>query len=45
MGLKKTLSRLAKAIPVIIAYAPLVVDGVRQLKKAVKKPKPKAPGV
>ena len=40
MGLEKTLKRLARAIPVIIAYVPLVVDGVRQVKKAVRKPRP-----
>jgi hypothetical protein len=43
MGLKKTLRSLAKAVPVIVAYTPLVVDGVRQVKKAVKKPAPETP--
>ena len=40
MGLKKTLKGLAKALPVILAYAPAVVDAARQVSKAVKKPKP-----
>ena len=45
MGLKKTLKGLAKALPVIIAYAPAVIDAVRQVRKAVKaaKPAPEAP--
>ncbi len=43
MGLKMTLARLAKAIPVIVAYAPLVIDAGRQVKKAVKKPAPETP--
>jgi hypothetical protein len=40
MGLKKTLGKLAKAAPVILAYAPAVIDAARQVKKAVKKPRP-----
>jgi hypothetical protein len=43
MGLQKKLGRLAKAIPVIVAYVPLVVDAVRQVRKAVKKPAQEAP--
>ena len=42
MGLKSTLGKVMKAIPVIVAYAPVIADGVRQLKKAVKPPKPTA---
>jgi hypothetical protein len=43
MGLQKTLKRLAQAIPVIVAYVPLAVEGVRQVKKAVQKPAPETP--
>ena len=40
MKLKSLLRKLVKAIPVIIAYAPVIADGVRQVRKAVKNPDP-----
>ena len=43
MGLKKTLKRAGKAIPVIVAYAPAVADLVRQVKRALKKPEAPQP--
>ena len=45
MKLKSILRKLIKAIPVIIAYAPVIADGVRQVKKVVKSsdPAPDAP--
>jgi hypothetical protein len=43
MGLKKTVKRIGKALPVIIAYAPVVADAVRQVKEALKTPKPAQP--
>jgi hypothetical protein len=38
MGLKSTLRRLAKALPIIVAAAPAVLDAAREVKKALKKP-------
>ena len=38
MRLKSILRKLVKAMPVIIAYAPVIADGVRQVRKAVKNP-------
>jgi hypothetical protein len=43
MGLKKTLKRISKAIPVIIANAPALADAVRQVKEALQKPKAPQP--
>ena len=43
MGLKKTLKRIGKAIPVIIANAPALADAVRQVKEALQKPKAPQP--
>ena len=40
MGLKSTLRKVVRAIPVIIAYAPVIADGVRQVKKAINTPDP-----
>ena len=43
MGLKKTLKKLGKAIPVIVANAPAIADAVRQVREALKKPAPARP--
>ena len=40
MKLKRILRKVVRAIPVIVAYAPVIADGVRQVKKAVKTPDP-----
>ena len=39
MGLRSTLKRLAKAIPVIAANAPALKDAARQVKRAVRRKK------
>ncbi len=39
MGLASTLKRLGKALPVILANAPAIVDTVREVRRAVRKPK------
>jgi hypothetical protein len=42
MSLKSILKRVVKAAPVIIANAPAVIAAAKQVKKALKKPSPKA---
>ena len=39
MGIRSTLKRLARAIPVVIANAGTLGDAARQVKQAVKKQK------
>ena len=43
MGLKRTLKRIGKAIPVIIANAPALAAAVRQVKEALKQSEPVKP--
>ncbi len=43
MSLKSMLKRLKKALPVIIANAPAVVEAVNEVGKAVKKEKRSEP--
>ena len=40
MKLKSVLRKVVRAIPVIVAYAPVIADGVRQVRKAVNTPDP-----
>jgi len=40
MGLKSVLKLLAKAVPVIVANGPAIADTLRQIKAAIKTPKP-----
>jgi hypothetical protein len=40
MGLKKTLKGLSRAIPVVLVNAPAIVEVVRQVRDALKKPAP-----
>jgi hypothetical protein len=40
MGLKIALKWLVKAVPVIVANGPAIVDTLRQIKAALKTPKP-----
>lgn len=42
MKLKSILKRAAKAAPVILANAPAIIAAVREVKKALKQPTPKA---
>lgn len=44
MSLASLLRRLSKALPVILAAAPGVVDAVKQVQGALKKPKKAAGG-
>ena len=39
MSLASLLKRVANAVPVILAAAPGVIDAVRQVRQALKKPK------
>jgi hypothetical protein len=41
MPIKSLLKRLAKAVPVILAHAPAVIAAAKDVKKAVKRPKPR----
>ena len=43
MALSSALKSIGKAIPVIVAYAPTIAEIVRQLRAALKKPKPLDP--
>jgi hypothetical protein len=43
MELIKVLKMLGKALPVIIANGPVIVEAVRQIKEALKKPAPAQP--
>ena len=43
MSLKKLLKALRRALPVIVANAPAVIDAARQVKRALKRPPPQAP--
>jgi hypothetical protein len=40
MALSSALKGIGKAIPVIVAYAPTIAEIIRQLRAALKKPKP-----
>lgn len=44
MSIKSLLRRLAKALPVVLAAAPGVVDAVKQVQEALRKPKNPASG-
>ena len=39
MSIKSLLKRVARALPVILAAAPGVLDAVNQVREAIKKPK------
>lgn len=39
MSIRSLLKRLAKALPVVLAAAPGVVDAVKQVQEALKKPR------
>jgi hypothetical protein len=39
MGLSLTFKQLAKALPVILANAPAIIDTVRTIRRAVSKPR------
>jgi hypothetical protein len=39
MGLRKTLKRIGRAIPAIVETVPAVVEGVREVRRALGKPK------
>ncbi|HEX8585566.1 MAG TPA: hypothetical protein VGB65_11810 [Allosphingosinicella sp.] len=41
MGLRIALKWLVKAVPVVVANGPTIVDMVRQIRAALKTPKPK----
>ena len=41
MSILSLLSRLQKALPVIIANLPVVAEAAREVKKAIKKDKPR----
>jgi hypothetical protein len=43
MSLQSILKALGKAIPVIIANAPAVIGAAMEVRRAVRKPKPKEP--
>jgi hypothetical protein len=43
MGLKKTLRKIGRALPVVAANAPAIAEVVRQVQEALKKPKPVQP--
>jgi hypothetical protein len=46
MGLKLALKLLVKALPVILAHAPALVDAVQAVRKAMKSPEdPPAPAI
>ena len=40
MSIASLLKRLTQALPVILANAPVVVEVVKQVRQALKKPKP-----
>ena len=40
MSIESVLKTLMRAAPVIVANAPAVIDAARQVRKALKKPKP-----
>ena len=42
MSIGSLLKRLQNALPVILAAAPGIIDAVRQIQLALKKPKPPA---
>jgi hypothetical protein len=44
MSIASLLKRLTKALPVILAAAPGVVDAVKQVQEALRKPKKAAAG-
>jgi hypothetical protein len=44
MSLQSTLKRLAKAVPVILASLPTVISVVKDVKNAIRKPRPPAGG-
>ena len=44
MSIGSLLKRVTKALPAILAAAPGVIDAVKQVQQALKKPKPPAEG-
>jgi hypothetical protein len=42
LGLKSTLKRLARAVPVILANAPAIAEMVREVTRALREPKVEA---
>ena len=44
MSIASVLSRLTRAMPAILAAAPTVIEAVKQVRQALKKPKPAEAG-
>jgi hypothetical protein len=43
MSIQSTLKRLLKAVPVVVAAVPTLLDAFKEVKAAVKKEKPQPP--